>query len=68
MDEKFTEERVKDIRKQAGLSQWHIAKAIGRTQGWLSNIELGYVTPQGDELLKIVAVIRTLQQEVSEAN
>ena len=68
MDEKFTGEKVKNIRKQAGLSQWHVAKAVGRTQGWLSNIELGYVIPQEDELLKIVAVIMTLEQEVSEAN
>jgi transcriptional regulator with XRE-family HTH domain len=52
---------LKEMRNRAGLSQWRVAVACNRTQGWLSNIELGYVKPTDEDILKIAAAIKTLQ-------
>jgi DNA-binding XRE family transcriptional regulator len=53
--------KLRQMRKDAELSQWPIARALGRTQGWLSNIELGYVTPSQAIAHKIAAAIQKLK-------
>ena len=52
---------LRDMRKRAGLSQWSVAQAVGKTQGWLSIIELGYHEPSEADLISIEAAIRNLQ-------
>ena len=54
---------LRTMREKTGLSQWHVAKAIGKTQGWLSNVELGYVELTEDQVLNIAAAIRESQAE-----
>lgn len=49
-------------RKEADLSQWQVALALGKTQGWLSNIELGYVTPSEEVATKIAVTIKNLKR------
>lgn len=53
--------KLRQMRTDAGLSQWRVALSLGRTQGWLSCIELGYVTPSPGVALKIEAAIKTLK-------
>jgi len=53
--------KLRQMRKDAGLAQWQVARSLGKTQGWLSNIELGYVTPSKDVAAKIAKAIKTLK-------
>jgi len=53
----------KELRKRreaANLSQWKVAVALGKTQGWLSNLEMGYVVPTEDAANSIKMAIKTL--------
>jgi len=59
--EKLDSSKLRQMRKDAELSQWPIARALGKTQGWLSNIELGYVTPSQDVAKRIKAAIQKLK-------
>jgi len=52
---------LRKMRKSARLSQWKVACALGKTQGWLSNVELGYVTPGEKVARKIAAAIEKLK-------
>jgi predicted transcriptional regulator len=60
-------EILKKSRKRAGLSQWVVARAVGRTQTWLCNIELGYVRPSEEEFVRIAVAIERLREEKSAA-
>jgi transcriptional regulator with XRE-family HTH domain len=60
-------EKLRTMRTRAGLSQWHVATALGKTQGWLSNIELGYVKPHRKIILEIARAIEVLAQERSQS-
>lgn len=51
---------IKSLRERKGLSQWVVAKAIGRSQSYLSNLELGYREPKEDVLEHILATIAVL--------
>lgn len=53
--------KLRQMREGAGLSQWQVALRLRKSQGWLSNIELGYVTPSRDVARKIAAAITKLQ-------
>lgn len=54
--------KLRQMRKDAELSQWPIARALGRTQGWLSNIELGYTPPSPDVARNIADAIKKLKR------
>ena len=61
----------KELRKKrvaANLSQWKVAAELGKSQGWLSNIELGYVTPSQDVALEIATVINSLNSKLNSTN
>jgi DNA-binding XRE family transcriptional regulator len=60
--------KLRQMRKDAGLSQWQVALSVGKTQGWLSNIELGYVTPSQDVALEITTVINALNSRLKSTN
>ncbi len=64
-DTKHRGETLRALRREKGLSQWAVARAVGRTQGWLSAIELGYVTPSDEVALDIMSAIRELEPPVS---
>jgi predicted transcriptional regulator len=59
---------LRKMRQDAGLSQWQVACSVGKTQGWLSNIELGYVTPSQDVALEITTVINALNSRLKSTN
>ena len=48
------------LREKANLSQWKVALALGKSQSWLSNLELGYLAPSEDVAKKIALAIKTL--------
>jgi DNA-binding XRE family transcriptional regulator len=52
--------KLRQVRKDAGLSQWQVARSLGKSQGWLSTIELGYVTPSRTVARQIAAAIEKL--------
>lgn len=54
---------LKNRRKQARLSQWCVARALGKSQGWLSNIENFYVMPSEKILTDIFSAIERLKQD-----
>jgi transcriptional regulator with XRE-family HTH domain len=62
MQSKLNSEKLKAMRTRAGLSQWQVASAMNRTQGWLSNIELGYVKPHQNLMLVIEMTIKKLKE------
>ena len=51
---------IRAMRKRRGLSQWELAKGLGRSQTWISNFELGYKEPREDVLEQILAIISVL--------
>jgi DNA-binding transcriptional regulator YiaG len=59
----MTGQELKNIREEAGLPQWRVARALGRSQGWLSNFEKGYQVPTPEDASRIVRVIVQLEQE-----
>lgn len=54
---------LREMRRRAGLSQLQVALSLGRTQGWLSNIELGYVTPSPEVARKLRASIKRIASD-----
>lgn len=53
---------IKKKRERARLSQWRVARALGKSQGWLSNIERGYVSPPKKVLTDILRTIESLNR------
>jgi transcriptional regulator with XRE-family HTH domain len=49
--------KLRQARKDAELSQWQLARSLGRSQGWLSNLECGYTDLTEDVAQKIAAAI-----------
>jgi transcriptional regulator with XRE-family HTH domain len=56
-------ERLKVVRTKAGLSQRELARRAGMTNGALSNIEQGKVSPSVSSLEKILGAIPVSLQE-----
>lgn len=48
------------LREEANLSHWKVAVALGKSQSWLPNLELGYVAPSEDVATEIALAIKTL--------
>jgi len=48
-------------RHEARLSQWEVAKGLGKTQGWLSCVELGYLQPSEQVMRHIETTIEKLK-------
>lgn len=51
-------ERIKKIRKEAGLSQVDFAESIDVTQGFLSGLEKGRYQPTADTLICITNIYK----------
>lgn len=51
---------LRKLRKIAGLSQWEVSKAVGKTGGWLGLIERGFMQKDDDVLANIMAAIERL--------
>ena len=51
---------IRKLRRAASLSQGAVARGMGMSQSWLSNVELSYTVPTRRELFDIIATIRTL--------
>ena len=60
--------QLKAMRKNAGLSQWQVAKAVQRTQGYISTIEMGYVVPTQKVLAEIATAINSLNSKLNSTN
>jgi len=59
--------QLRAMRENAGLSQWKVAVAVGRTQAWLCCIEMGYVRVAPEVALKIATAIKSLDSRPSTA-
>lgn len=46
-------ERIKNLRKERKITQGDLAKSVGITQGFVSDLERGKTTPGSDVLLSI---------------
>ena len=53
-------ESIKTMRNRKGLSQWQVAKALGKSQAYLSYFECGYKEPSEEILQKILSTIAVL--------
>lgn len=49
--------KVREIRKGKGVTQTHINKKLGKSVGWLNNIEKGRRTISADELKQIADIL-----------
>lgn len=56
--------KLKQIRKQKGITQEELAKAIGITRPYLSDIERGVKTPGGDIIIKIANYLQLPVEEI----
>ncbi len=57
-EQQKTSVRIKRIRKEAGLRQWELARALGTTQSAIHKYEHG-VTPESRRLLKLARIGHT---------
>lgn len=62
MARKINPGTLRDRRRQAGVSQWAVAKELGRSQGWISVRECGYQTPTDSEAIAIANAIESLKR------
>lgn len=49
--------RLRSLRESAAMSQAQVARAVGKSQAWLSNVEAGYTEPQDSEIKAIEQAI-----------
>ena len=52
---------LRAMRRRAGLSQWKVARSLGKSQGWLSTFECGYRDLPEDLARKLVAAIKRMK-------
>lgn len=57
-------EKLKKIRTDKGITQTYIAKKIGKTPGWYSNIERGKRGLSAEDAKKIAAVLEVDMNEI----
>ncbi|MHB1820922.1 MAG: helix-turn-helix domain-containing protein [Streptosporangiaceae bacterium] len=50
-------ERIRQLRKEAGLSQADLAEAIGADPGRVSRYEAGRITPSADALVRLAETL-----------
>jgi len=62
MGRKINPETLRERRQQAGLSQWALAKKLGRSQGWISIRECGYQQVSDSEAIAIASAIESLKR------
>ena len=53
----LTERRLKSMRVLHGLKQSELAKAISRSQAWVSLVETGKLIPQPEQLRQIRKIL-----------
>jgi putative transcriptional regulator len=56
--------KLKLIRKQEGLTQEELARAVGLTRPYISDIERGVVNPSGDIIIRIANRLRRPVEEI----
>ncbi|NLT94826.1 MAG: helix-turn-helix transcriptional regulator [Clostridia bacterium] len=56
--------RLKQIRNQKGITQEELAKAVGITRPYLSDIERGVKTPGGDIIIRIANYLKLPVEEI----
>jgi predicted transcriptional regulator len=56
-------EKIRDIRKRQGLSQWALAIRVNRSGPWLGLREAGYVEATQEELEALSAALSDGQSE-----
>ena len=50
---------IRIARLLAGWSQAELARAIGKSQSWLSQLELGYLVPDAADLRRLIERLAT---------
>ena len=56
--------RLRQIRKQQGITQEELARAVGITRPYLSDIERGVKTPGGDIIIRIANYLKLPVEEI----
>ena len=51
--------RIREIRKAKGITQAYITQKLGKSTGWLNNIEKGRRNINPNELKKIADILET---------
>ncbi|MHB1418878.1 MAG: helix-turn-helix domain-containing protein [Bacillota bacterium] len=51
--------KIREIRTAKGVTQVHIARVLGKSSGWLNNIEKGRRPIDAEELKKIADILST---------
>jgi transcriptional regulator with XRE-family HTH domain len=54
----LTERKLKAARVLYGFKQSELAKAVGRSQAWLSLVESGKIIPQNTEYCKLEHILQ----------
>lgn len=66
----FNGERLREVREARDLSQAALGKAVRRSQGYISNLEMNYSPPPAQEVDQLEAQLRvapgTLRQHVGD--
>jgi len=57
VSERHIGRRIAEIRKAKGMTQEYIARLLGKTPQWLSNIEREVRPISADELAKLAAIL-----------
>ena len=50
LEPNFNGQRLREVREARGIAQAALGKAIGRSQGHISNLEKDYTTPERQEV------------------
>jgi hypothetical protein len=66
-DEMLSPREIMKMRKKVGLPQWIVAAQIGRSQAWLSAVEVGNHHVDADVMKRIVAAIERCSGRKDEA-
>jgi len=53
MDTKEVGRKIRERRRMLDINQWELARRVGVTQSYISNIENGYVLPD-NEMVKAI--------------
>jgi transcriptional regulator with XRE-family HTH domain len=59
-------EKLRKIRKSKGITQTFIAKKMGKTSAWYSNIERGYTRLLAEDAKKIAEILGVDIREIFE--
>ncbi len=61
----FDGKKLKQLRKDKGMTQTEVAEKVGKETAHISNYENGYATPQSDTLLSLMEFFKISPDAIS---